>query len=101
MSDETAAPPDPDTEVLETIEFVKGFLRVGRLSWEDWKNMDSATRAYFIEASEQLEAERATLTAVASGDPLGPARVYARVDEGDTLVHGALGLALARAVERK
>lgn len=87
-------------DVQATLDMVKGFLLVGRLTWTDWQGMDAATRAYFVEAAEQMEAERLALMGAVMSDPNAPAQVYARVDGGDALVHRALTQAVSRLVER-
>lgn len=87
--------------MIEAIENVKNFLRCrGTILWNQWEDMDPATKALFIEAGEQLEVERASLLAVALSGPEGAARVYSKVDGGDALVKSSLLAAVGRAVER-
>lgn len=85
-----------DDDMLASVELVKGFLRVGQFTWPEWLGFDDEARAVILQASEELEGERAALLAVAITTEDGPARALSLSDGGDMLV----GNALARAVSR-
>lgn len=76
----------------DEIELVKGFLRCnGRMpTWLEWQTWPVETRAVFIEAAEQLDAERAALLSIAIRSEHGPELAFAKIDGGDSLVHNAL-----------
>lgn len=96
MSEEKA-----EGTVLDQIEMAKAFLRIGHLTWAEWCSLDDATRALFIEASEQLEIERASLTAslITTGQT-GIAKAMSRIDGGDQFVNVSLRNAMERLVSR-
>lgn len=85
----------------EAIEDVKSYLRSGGVMlWNQWQEMDAATKAVFMEAGEQLDAERMAMLALAIQSDEGAAQVFSRVDQGDALVRRGMLNAVGRAVER-
>lgn len=91
MSDEVELP-----EPLAAVEFTKNFLRVGHFTWAEWAAMDDESRAVVIQASQELEGERAALVAMAITTEDGVARALSLSDDGDALVSNALARAVAR-----
>ena len=91
MSDEVELP-----EPLATVEFTKSFLRVGHFTWNEWVAMDDESRAVVVQASQELEGERAALIAMAITTEEGVARALSLSDDGDALVSNALARHVAR-----
>jgi hypothetical protein len=73
---------------------MEAFLRVPKVTWEEWQSLDEDTRVALLAASRRLEVERAITAARALSGPEGVVDLLSEIDGGDTQVALAVGRAI-------
>jgi len=79
------------------VDFYEGFLRVGRVSSEEWAALDDDERACLLVAQKRIDVERALMIAMALN---GPRQLMSEVDGGESLVRAVTEAAVDRYIRR-
>lgn len=70
------------------------FLRVPKVGYAEWMDLDSETKAALLVAARRIEIDRALMLADAFSGPEARLRLYAKVDGGEAWLDWEVGRAL-------
>lgn len=90
-----------DPEVSKTlVDSYEAFLRVGRVSSQEWQMLDNDEKACLLMAQKRIDIEFALMLAAAFKSD-GPEELMAQVDGGAAKVRKVVDVAVRRYVERQ